>query len=254
MTDQIIITPHFINTSYAALKNLNYPGARFLEHDLDGLSDIDALLKSHPALKAEIASVVEQGLRPVSIAGDCCATLPVLAGLQEADMQPVLLWLDAHGDFNTWDTTPSNFLGGMPLAMLAGIGDQQFCENVNLQNLPVADIILCDGRDLDPGEQILVDQSGIHHAKSIAEVDFELFKSRPVWVHFDTDIINLSEMSAVAYPAKGGPSAAELRRFFERLAAEVHIAAISMTTWDPALDPNGDAQRTCLALLEVLRA
>ncbi len=57
-------------------------------------------------------------------AGDCVASLGVAAGLQRAGIEPSVAWLDAHGDFNTWETTPSGFMGGMPLAVLAGLGDQ----------------------------------------------------------------------------------------------------------------------------------
>jgi arginase len=60
----------------------------------------------------------------VSIAGDCVATMGVLAGLHDAGITPTLIWFDAHGDFNTWETTPSGFLGGMPLAMIVGRGEQ----------------------------------------------------------------------------------------------------------------------------------
>ena len=62
------------------------------------------------------------------------------------------MWLVSHGDFNTWETTPSGFLGGMPLAMLTGRGDQRMLEAVGLDPLADNQVWLSDARDLDPGD------------------------------------------------------------------------------------------------------
>jgi arginase len=83
----------------------------------------------------------------VSIAGDCCTSLGVAAGLLAAGIDPTLIWFDAHGDFNTWETTPSGFLGGMPLAMLAGRGEQTIVHGVGLKNLEESNIYLADARE-----------------------------------------------------------------------------------------------------------
>ena len=99
--------------------------------------------------------------KPFAIVGDCCQVIPVMAGLERAGVKPTLVWLDSHGDFNTWDTTPSGFLGGMPLAMLTGRGDQRMMQAVAQTTIADERVILSDGRDLDPGERLLVEQSEI---------------------------------------------------------------------------------------------
>src|SRR3712207_9452169 len=69
-----------------------------------------------------------------------------------------VLWLDAHGDFNTPETTPSGFLGGMCLAAACGVWDD------GLGAAPAADparVVMCGVRDLDPGERALVDERGV---------------------------------------------------------------------------------------------
>ena len=90
----------------------------------------------HRPLADFIHKTIRQGDRPVSFAGDCCTTLGVVAGLQRADLNPTLIWLDAHGDFNTWETSPSGFLGGMPLAMMVGRGEQTMAETCRTIPLP----------------------------------------------------------------------------------------------------------------------
>lgn len=81
-------------------------------------------------LAEAVATAVNNNLRPVSLQGDCCATIGVMAGLRRAGVAPLYIWLDAHGDFNPFETTPSNFLSGMPLAMITGLGDLSMCEAV----------------------------------------------------------------------------------------------------------------------------
>ena len=80
----------------------------------------DRMAIVHEAIAAWVEETLKRGRRPVSIAGDCCTSIGVLAGLQRAGVHPTLIWFDAHGDFNTPETTPSGFLGGMPLAMITG--------------------------------------------------------------------------------------------------------------------------------------
>ncbi|HSR15845.1 MAG TPA: arginase family protein, partial [Gemmatimonadales bacterium] len=91
--------------------------------------------------------------RPLVYAGDCMAAIGMLAGLQRRGIDPALLWFDAHGDFHTWETTRSGFLGGMPLAMLTGRGEQTVVAGAGLRPLPDERVVLVDARDLDPGEE-----------------------------------------------------------------------------------------------------
>ena len=76
-----------------------------------------------------------------------------MAGLQAAGLSPVLVWLDGHGDFNIPETSPSGFLGGMPLAMMVGRGDPAFGRSVGLTPISEQDVWLVGARDIDPPEQ-----------------------------------------------------------------------------------------------------
>ena len=71
-----------------------------------------------------------------------------------------VLWLDAHGDFNTPDTTPSAFLGGMCLAAACGRWDAGF-----EPSLEPARVLMCGVRDLDAGERVLVETAGVGNAR-----------------------------------------------------------------------------------------
>ncbi|MEE9297916.1 MAG: arginase family protein [Acidimicrobiia bacterium] len=184
---------------------------------------------------------------PVVYAGDCVSTIGVLAGLERKDVHPTMLFFDAHGDFNTWETTPSGFIGGMPLAMLTGRGEQTIVEGVGLTPLPDEQVVLIDARDLDPGEDDAVGASGVRHA-TVAEIATQSPPDGPLYVHVDADVVNPDEMPAMNYPAPGGPSLEEVNRALERLATTGHVVAFSLSSWNPDL-PGAD--RAAAAALEL---
>jgi arginase len=191
-------------------------------------------------------------LVPVSIAGDCCTAIGVMAGLQRAGIEPLFIWFDAHGDFNTWETTPSGFLGGMPLAMIAGLGEQRMPNAVGLRPVEHKHIILTDGRDLDPGERELVSGSGVLHMKNPMDLLEYDFPDRPIYVHFDADILNPLDAPAMNYLAKGGPRAEELAKVFRHIAQTGQVKAISVSSWNPEIDEDGRSKETIMNLLQEL--
>ena len=193
---------------------------------------------------------VREGDRPVSIAGDCCAVIGVITGLQRAGVQPRLLWLDAHGDFNTPATSPSGFVGGMPLAMLAGRGDQAILEQLRTRPLEDTSIVLCDGRDLDPLERDALSSSRVVRVE-LDQLSACDFGSDPVHVHVDSDILNPEDAAAVLYPAAGGPRPPALEAAMRDFAARTRVVSISLTTW--ALDRDS-TQATEQSVWRVLRA
>ncbi len=206
----------------------------------------------HESLAQHIAQTIRNGARPISIMGDCCATIGVVAGLQRAGQDFVLLWLDAHGDFNTWETTPSGFLGGMPLAMLVGRGEATMTRAVNLQTVDEARVVLCDARDLDPGEKIALQHSRVHHISDVRKVLNSDVLNAPLYIHFDTDIVNPLDAPAQSYATAGGPFANELREIFRALAQSKNIVAVSMCAWNPEMDADGKTRAVSMELLRVL--
>jgi arginase len=177
-----------------------------------------------------------------------------MAGLARAGVRPVLLWLDAHGDFNTHETTISGFVGGMPLAMLTGRGRQDLLQAVGFEPMPDRDVVLCDARNLDPREQELLAASGVRRVSSLDDALAALPADRPVYVHVDVDVVNGAELSKTLYPEPGGPSKADVSRALARLRETREVVAVSMTAWSPAIDADGQAAEYCLGLLETLAA
>jgi arginase len=252
MANLFILTPYSLDTHVAEIERLPFPGAIVNTPTPVGGDMMERMGVYHRTLRVHVENALAHGQRPVAINGDCVATLGVHAALQRQGISPTLLWLDAHGDFNTPETTPSGFLGGMPLAMLCGLGDQTLMNTVGARPIPAHQVVLADGRDLDPGEETLVHNSGIWHVDNVTALQHIRLPNRPLWVHFDTDVLNLADMPAASYPARGGPSVDELCRLLARTARENAIAAITMTVWTFALDSDGRGGSNSLRALACL--
>ena len=249
MKNHFILTPYFLDQPIPGLEPLLE--ADWVKNDPrlpQGSPQIRMSLLYEP-LAELVAMAVKQGELPVSIAGDCCTSLGVLAGLQRANLNPILIWFDAHGDFNTWETTPSGFLGGMPLAMLVGRGERTIVESLGLLPILESRVILSDGRDLDPREREALANSQVVHLHGVMDLlDYDL-PEVPIWVHFDTDVVDARVAPGMNYPVSGGPDESQLQLVFNHLAQTARVAAISMSSWNPELDEDGRSKSVSMKLL-----
>jgi len=197
-------------------------------------------------LYGRLADLVAADDAPSVFAGDCVSVVGVLAGLQRKGLDVTLLWFDAHGDFHTWETTASGFLGGMPLAMLTGRGEQTILEAVGQIPLPDERVVLVGARDLDAGEDEAVTSSRMTVAdvSEVASLDLP----GPFYVHVDVDVVDPDDLPAVNYPAPGGPSLGEMLEAMEYLAGTGRVVAFSVSSWNPELP---GAEQAAAATLEL---
>jgi len=205
------------------------PGARELAPELPHASPQERM----GVLYRDLAGLVAREDAAVVVAGDCGAVIGVLSGLQRRGIDPTLLWFDAHGDFHTWETTASGFLGGMPLAMVTGRGEQTIVEAAGMRPLPDERVVLVDARDLDRGEDKAVAASGMQ-VVAVDEVS-GLEIPGPLYVHVDVDVVRSEDLPGVNYPAPGGPSLAAMLSAMEHLAATGRVVAFSISSWNPDL-------------------
>jgi arginase len=252
MQNQMILTPFFLDELLPGLESLAASDWLINKPYLPEGEKQQRLSALHMPLADFTQQSILNGKRPISIAGDCCAAIGMLAGLQRAGLDPILIWFDAHGDFNTWVTTPSGFLGGMPLAMMVGRGEQTMLKALELTPLAEGCVILADARDLDPGEKQLIEAADIIHLPDVNSILDATLPNGPVYVHIDTDIVNPADASAMNYLTAGGPSATELQTVMKHLRRTGKIAAVSMSTWNPKMDIDGQSRKVCMGLLDSL--
>ncbi len=247
-----LVTPYFFDEYDAALRRAVSPGVPFINNDPGNVVGRSAasLARVHRPIAEFVVSAVKRNELPISIAGDCCASLPVMAGLQQAGLDPALVWLDAHGDFNTIETSPSGFLGGMPLAMMVGRGDLSIPDQSGQSPVSEEDVWLIDARDLDPLEEMALQESRVHR-RALAALDGLTF-DRPVHLHIDNDIVNAMEVPANNYPVVGGPSLVDTIKQCSTFTSRNSICAISLSGWSGRLDHDDRTSRACRSLLSYI--
>ena len=248
-TNAFLLSPFYVDQAVPGAPALAKPQWTITDPAMNGTERLERVAQVHAPLARLVAEALQRGERPVSVVGDCCSTIAVMAGLQRGGLAPLLVWLDAHGDFNTFETSPSGFIGGMPVAMLVGRGEQGLVRAAGMKNLPETDVVLVGGRDLDPGERDALARSAVRHVKDPGRVLETLPAGRPIYVHFDPDIINPADAPAMHYPTAGGPALEDVRTLCRRLAATGRVVAASMTLWELKDDGDGRTERACLAAL-----
>jgi len=167
----------------AASLPLDYPEAAVVEED------------SLHAQTLAVASDLPQ--RPLVLGGCCCSHVGVVEGLSSRHDRLGVIWLDAHGDLNTPETSPSGNEWGMPLRMLIDGGA-----------IDPHDVALIGARNLDPPEVEFIAAAGIHD-----NVEAVLKRVDCVYVALDCDVFEPSEL-AVFMPEPGGPTIAEVEKLF----------------------------------------
>lgn len=253
MLNKFILTPFIIHNRFDEIKTLVKPNWVINEPTLSNGSSLLILSGILQSLATHVFNFVQRGFRPISIAGDCCSSMGLLAGLQRAGIKPDILWLDAHGDFNTTETSPTQFLGGMPLAMIAGLGDQTLVNAVGLEPIPVSKITLSDARNLDPGESELLKKMNIRHLSHLTDLMNDSFPARPVYLHFDTDLLDPKDAPVLYYPESDGPALKEITEILHFISQRLNIVAITMVTcWNPKRDEFDQMKEACFALLSEL--
>ena len=206
-------------------------------------------------LHEAVADAVARAARPLLLSGDCPTARGAVAGLQRCDQDLAVVWLDAHGDFNTPAITTSGYLGGMALAMLTGRTPGLFGAGLGLRPVADTDVVLAGARDLDPAEGDALAASQVRRVPADpAALTAALggIGRTPVYLHLDVDVIDSTELAGLRFPSGPGPSLAPVEECLAAVcaAADVRGAGIACA-WRP--DRVGD-HATRAAITRLARA
>ena len=188
-------------------------------------------------LHRAVAGAVARAARPLVLSGDCPAALGVVAGLQSRYRDLAVVWLDAHGDFNTPAITISGYLGGMALAMLTGRAPGLFPDSSGLRPVADTDIVLADARDLDPAERDALAASRVRRVPADpAAITSALagLGRMPVYLHLDVDVIDSAQLPGLRFPSGPGPSVTQIEECLAAVCATADVkAACIACAWLP---------------------
>jgi arginase len=203
--------------------------------------------------------------RLLVLGGDCTAHAGAMAGLRAGlpGSRLAIAWFDAHGDFNTPDTTPSGNVWGMPFAMLCGRGDADLVAACDGPTVSERDAALVGGQVLDEQESRMLAASGIAHfgagmvqgEAGLAALDgwarAVATRVDGIYIAIDMDCLDADGNWAVTMPEAGGLTLAAAVAAVETVAAAVPVVGFGATGVTLA---NGDAEATVDAIVELAAA
>ena len=220
------------------------------------------ILDACAALAALVEESVREGSRPLVLGGDHAIAMGTLAGLAAAAGQPGgVIWIDAHGDLNTPETSPSGNVHGMPLAAALGRSSAWFAhDRLTLPAIDPSRVALVGIRSLDPAERAFlreadirvftmsdIDRIGIEHAmrEALDRV------AGPGFVHVSLDLDSLDPEVApgVGTPVPGGLTYREAHLACELIAESGIVGSFEVVESNPILDRENTTARTAVELV-----
>jgi arginase family enzyme len=200
----------------------------------------------------QVEDALTGGRVPVIAAADCSIAVTTLPAALRHRPDARVLWLDAHGDYNTPASSGSGYLGGMSLAGACGEWDAGLGDTIAAERLVLAGV-----RDLDDGERELLERSaatviGASVVETLVAVKNAL-DGAPVFIHLDLDVLDPEEFPT-AFPAPGGLSSDKLYDLMEAVADDSELVGIEVTAFEAPDDPDelADAAETAMRVLDPL--
>ncbi len=213
-----------------------------------------------------VAEQLQHGLFTIGLLPNCNGLMGMLAGFQKSGLnaKPLrvgLIWMDAHGDINTPDTTLSGLLAGMPVAIATGLCLERLRMQCGLEAaLPTRCITMVGLRDIDPLEQEILDASDIEYITSdeIRELSPVITQQMQrlrkitdiIYVHIDIDVLDPKEIPGHGLPVEGGPSISQLGAALEIIFREPKVRGLGIAGYPVGRDPDRITLKSVYALIE----
>jgi arginase len=238
--------------------------ARLTEEEDDDYGTWHRLGLANGHLAEIVAANEKAGYFNVGLLANCNALMGMLGGFQHSGptrrpLRVGLVWIDTHGDFNTPETTLSGMLGGMPVAVSAGL----CLTNLRLKSgldpaLPTRYIVMAGVRDTDPLEQELIDRSNIEMISvddirtRSANIHQQMKRlsglTDIIYIHIDMDVLDPREVRGHSLTAPNGPTSRELAAALTDMFQYEKIAGIGI-----ASTPHGERDKEGLSLQAAYR-
>ena len=178
----------------------------------------------------QVDDALDAGSVPLLLASDCSICLTTLPTALRHRPDGRVLWLDAHGDYNTPATSPSGFLGGMCLAGACREWDPGIGAAV-----PPEQVVLAGVRDLDEGERKLLERSaaGVIGASVVETLVAakNALDGAPVFIHLDLDVIDPEHFPA-QFPAPGGLHPDKLYDLLDSVTEDCELIGVEVTAFE----------------------
>lgn len=210
-----------------------------------------------------VAAARRNGRGALVLAGDDTAAIGVVSGLQHADGAGAsigVVWVDAHGDFNTPETSFSGILAGMPVAILAGLAGPLWREAAGLAApIPTDRIVLAGTRDLDEKETELLRSTDVRVVPAgdlraaghfTGVIAWLAHRCTLLYLHIDLDVLDPRFVPSASTPAANGLTIEELVATMAAVLGTGKVAAVTLSSLNPGAGTRG--QRSVASAMKTL--
>ncbi|HEV2091590.1 MAG TPA: arginase [Rubrobacter sp.] len=246
------------------LGNARVPIPELVESD-EGVRHLDAVRTVCEEVAGRAEEVVSEGLFPIFLGGDHSISIGTVSGVaRSVGGRTGVIWLDAHADFNTPETSPSGNVHGMPLATLTGNGPPGLVE-IGGPGASVApeDVVLIGLRSVDLEESNLLREAGAR-AYTMKEIDAygvarvvrqamkDLGHVDRVHLSFDLDVLDPEIAPGVGTPVRGGLTYREAHLVMELINEAGVVTSLDVVEVNPILDVRNGTAALAVELVESL--
>jgi len=211
------------------------------------------IVETCKGLANEVKKTLDEDLVPLVLGGDHSIAVGTSAGaaahFHKKAKRIGIIWLDAHGDMNTPESSPSGNVHGMPLASIMGYGPPELTELGGIKPMiEPRNVVLVGIRDLDSKERRLVKESGVHvftmrdiDERGMREVMAEALRfagddTAGVAVSLDMDFVDPSDAPGVGTPVRGGVTYREAHLALEMVADSKSMVSFEVVEINPVID------------------
>ena len=214
------------------------------------LRHLESIIESCQKLKETVAMAIDDGCMPLVLGGDHSLTIGTLAGMRKLhNGKTGIIYIDAHGDFNIPETSPSGNIHGMPFAVITGRGDKRLLDIGPSPTVFEQNAVQIGARDIDhPGEAGLLNDSKVRvftmrdidrmGMKHIAEeaIDIATYNVDYLHISFDIDAVDPSIAPGTGTPVIGGLTFREAYVLMEYIHDCGKLASFELVEVNPTLD------------------
>jgi arginase len=230
------------------------------------LKYLPEIVRACTILAGKVEKILQNEGFPLVIGGDHSVAIGTIAGIgshcRKAKRKLGVLWIDAHGDLNTAESSPSGNIHGMPLAAAVGLGAIELTSiGGDVRKVDPHNVVLIATRELDPGEQRHIKELGINiytmeaidkhgMAVIIAKALRKLREVDHLHVSFDLDAIDPSVAPGVGTPVKGGLNYREAHLIMETLSEQGRMSSLEVVEVNPILDNRNQSAEFAVELIQ----
>jgi arginase len=234
------------------------PSVTTVRHEREPTAEVATAFELHVLVSGRVRRALADGEVPLVLSGNCNTSVGTLSGADPEGMGVV--WFDAHGEFNTPETTTTGFIDGMGLAIAVGHCWKAMARGVpGFSAVPEENVVIAGVREVDPAEQERLDASEIaivgadrmeRQGLGALATALDALKTRvdKVYVHLDLDVLDAGKVGkANEFAAEGGPNAEELQAALGMVRERFEVAVVGIASYDPTFDADGRVLRAAVA-------